>query len=84
MSDTNCKNCGNEIKIQIFKGEDWCSDNCRKAIQDLLKAPYDPIGQKVATSEVVSFQQAVIEAMVDGLPMVVEEQRRSDKKGRTW
>jgi ribosomal protein L37AE/L43A len=27
-----CKNCGNKIEIAIFKGGDWCSDDCRKAL----------------------------------------------------
>lgn len=29
-----CKFCGGYIRVQIFKGEDWCSDNCRKALQE--------------------------------------------------
>jgi hypothetical protein len=28
-----CKACGEPIRIQIFKGEDWCSDDCRKKLQ---------------------------------------------------
>lgn len=28
-----CKNCGNEILVMCFKGTDWCSDNCRKALK---------------------------------------------------
>jgi hypothetical protein len=27
-----CKACGNPVRIQIFKGEEWCSDDCRKVI----------------------------------------------------
>lgn len=27
-----CKNCGDEIRISIFKGGDWCCDDCRKAL----------------------------------------------------
>lgn len=27
-----CKNCGNKIQVSIFKGGDWCSENCRKAL----------------------------------------------------
>lgn len=30
--NTNCLNCGTEIKIQIFKGTGHCSDLCRKAL----------------------------------------------------
>lgn len=30
----NCQNCGLEIEIQIFKGEDFCSDNCRKELAE--------------------------------------------------
>jgi predicted nucleic acid-binding Zn ribbon protein len=28
-----CRVCANEIKISIFKGEDWCSENCRKELE---------------------------------------------------
>lgn len=32
--DTNCKNpvCGKQIKVAIFKSEDFCSVDCRKAL----------------------------------------------------
>lgn len=26
----HCSHCGKVIKISIFKGTDFCSDNCRK------------------------------------------------------
>lgn len=29
-----CQNCGDEIRIAIFKGGDWCCDDCRKALQE--------------------------------------------------
>lgn len=28
----NCQNCGRPIEVAIFRGEDWCSDDCRKAL----------------------------------------------------
>lgn len=28
-----CRWCGNHIAIAIFKGEDWCSELCRKALE---------------------------------------------------
>lgn len=28
-----CRWCGNRITIAIFKGEDWCSELCRKALE---------------------------------------------------
>lgn len=27
-----CKNCGKIIRVSIFRGGDWCSENCRKAL----------------------------------------------------
>lgn len=30
-----CKNCGSKIEISIFKGGDWCCDDCRKALNDV-------------------------------------------------
>lgn len=27
-----CLNCGSPIRVSIFKGGDWCSDLCRKAL----------------------------------------------------
>lgn len=32
-----CKNCGKEIKVAIFAGDDWCSDLCRKALGKDIK-----------------------------------------------
>lgn len=29
----HCHNCGQLIRTMIFKGCDWCSDDCRKALQ---------------------------------------------------
>lgn len=26
-----CKNCGRKIMVAIFKNDDYCCDNCRKA-----------------------------------------------------
>jgi len=32
-----CKNCGNPILVTIFRGGDYCSDDCRKALgQDIV------------------------------------------------
>ena len=31
-NNNNCKNCGKEIGVAIFKGGDWCSDDCRKEL----------------------------------------------------
>ena len=28
-----CKVCGQETRIAIFKGGDWCCDDCRKIFQ---------------------------------------------------
>lgn len=28
--DETCKNCGNPVKVAIFKGTGHCSENCRK------------------------------------------------------
>lgn len=28
-----CKNCGGQIMISIFKGGDYCCDDCRKALE---------------------------------------------------
>lgn len=28
-----CKHCEQTILVSIFRGEDYCSDNCRKALQ---------------------------------------------------
>lgn len=33
MNEDTCKACGSPIKVAIFKGEDWCSDDCRKVVQ---------------------------------------------------
>lgn len=27
-----CQNCGQPIRISIFKGTAWCSEDCRKAL----------------------------------------------------
>lgn len=35
--NTHCKNCGNPILMQIFKGMDWCCDKCRKALGKDIK-----------------------------------------------
>ena len=32
-----CHNCGNEIKVAIFRGSGVCSDNCRKALGEDIK-----------------------------------------------
>ena len=28
----SCKACGEPIDVTIFRGGDWCSDDCRKAL----------------------------------------------------
>lgn len=33
-----CKNCGRPIRISIFKGGDWCSELCRKALVNKMMA----------------------------------------------
>lgn len=33
----HCRYCGSEIKVAIFKGGDYCSDNCRKALGKFTK-----------------------------------------------
>lgn len=38
-SDNKCKNCDNEIGVAIFKGGDWCSDDCRKQLQGEMPKP---------------------------------------------
>jgi hypothetical protein len=38
-----CLNCGREIRIQIFRGGDWCSDDCRKALLGREKCSYETI-----------------------------------------
>lgn len=45
-----CKNCGRLIHISIFKGGDWCSENCRKALvaremvqRSRQKCTYEPM-----------------------------------------
>lgn len=38
-SKNNCKNCGNEIKTAIFKGGEWCSDDCRKQLSGETSKP---------------------------------------------
>lgn len=30
----HCHNCGELIRTMIFRGSDWCSDDCRKALQE--------------------------------------------------
>lgn len=37
--NTHCKNCGNEIKVSIFKNEDWCSEDCRKVLKGETEKP---------------------------------------------
>lgn len=31
--NTVCENCGKRITVQIFKGERWCSNRCRQALE---------------------------------------------------
>lgn len=38
-----CKNCGREIRVMIFRGGDWCSDHCRKALLGKLRCSYEMI-----------------------------------------
>lgn len=38
-----CKNCGREIRVMIFRGGDWCSDYCRKALLGKLRCSYEVI-----------------------------------------
>jgi predicted nucleic acid-binding Zn ribbon protein len=35
-----CDYCGNDIKVQIFVGERYCSDNCRKALGIIIREAY--------------------------------------------
>lgn len=32
-------NCGNEIKVSIFKGTGWCSEDCRKELTGETSKP---------------------------------------------
>lgn len=43
MANQFCHNCSNPISIQIFKGEDWCSDDCRKALAALKALDVPPL-----------------------------------------
>lgn len=31
----NCQFCGKPIKVAIFRGTNYCSDNCRKDLKDI-------------------------------------------------
>lgn len=37
MKNNICKNCGQEIKVTIFRDLGWCSDDCRKALGKDIK-----------------------------------------------
>jgi hypothetical protein len=37
MFPDSCQNCGKRVRVQIFKGEPFCSDNCRKALGKDIK-----------------------------------------------
>lgn len=41
----HCTNCGRLIETMCFKGEKWCSDDCRKAIV------FDEEGRKLTLKE---------------------------------
>lgn len=43
MMKNICKNCGNEIRVMIFKGGDWCSDYCRKVLLGKVHCSYENI-----------------------------------------
>jgi hypothetical protein len=32
MSSDTCQNCKQQIRIAIFRGSGYCSENCRKAL----------------------------------------------------
>lgn len=32
MPDSTCKNCSKPILVAIFKGGEWCGDDCRKEL----------------------------------------------------
>jgi len=38
-----CKNCGRDIRIMIYRGGDWCSDDCRKVLLGKVKCFYETI-----------------------------------------
>lgn len=46
MSSSKCQNCGRDIKVAIYKGTEWCSNNCRKTIEKNRKA----LAEKVMTA----------------------------------
>lgn len=41
MLQNICMNCGRDIKVMIFRGGPWCSDDCRKEIQGKVKCHYE-------------------------------------------
>lgn len=41
--DNICLNCGREIRVMIFRGGDWCSDDCRKALLGREKCSYETV-----------------------------------------
>lgn len=35
MNQTTCTCCGKPIKVAIFRGTKYCSDNCRKDLHEI-------------------------------------------------
>lgn len=41
LSDRTCANCGAEIRVTIFRGMNYCSENCRKVLAGELPKEND-------------------------------------------
>lgn len=37
--DGYCRNCGRPIRVIIFRGGEYCSENCRKALEAAMNLP---------------------------------------------
>lgn len=62
--DEICKHCRKPIKISIFKGGDWCSEDCRKALLGKVKCSY-----KAQTVENLGYVEAcVVHHMISKYP----------------
>jgi endogenous inhibitor of DNA gyrase (YacG/DUF329 family) len=40
-----CENCGKEIKTTIFKGNPFCSDNCRRVLGHSIRGEDKPVNR---------------------------------------
>lgn len=41
--NTRCHNCGNEILVQINKGQNYCGENCRKILNNEIPCSYTEV-----------------------------------------